>query len=98
MKNKKFIELKKMTITNEEIVIKRKNKNIIIPINNIKDMRYTKRTFLNYLLIYGLSVSPGWLDIRFNNKIGWRKGIAIRIKYSDLEKFPENIFSKIDIS
>lgn len=98
MKNKKIIELKKMIITNEEIVIKRKNKNIIIPINNIKDMRYTKRTFLNYLLIYGLSVSPGWLDIRFNNKIGWRKGIAIRIKYSDLEKFPKNIFSKIDIS
>ena len=28
MKNKKIIELKKMTITNEEIVIKRKNKNI----------------------------------------------------------------------
>lgn len=98
MKNKKIIELKKMIITNEEIVIKRKNKNIIIPINNIKDMRYTKRTFLNYLLIYGLSVSPGWLYIRFNNKIGWRKGITIKIKYSDLEKLPENVFSKIDIS
>ncbi len=87
-----------MTITNEEIVIKRKNKNIIIPINNIKDMRYTKRTFLNYLLIYGLSVSPGWLYIRCNNKIGWRKGITIKIKYSDLEKFPKNVFSRIDIS
>lgn len=87
-----------MTITNEEIVIKRKNKNIIIPINNIKDMRYTKRTFLNYLLMYGLSVSPGWLYIRFNNKISWRKGIAIKVKYSDLEKFPENVFSRIDIS
>ncbi len=95
MKNKKIIELKKMTITNEEIVIKRKNKNIIIPINNIKDMRYTKRTFLNYLLMYG---SPGWLYIRFNNKIGWRKGIAIKVKYSDLVKFPENVFSRIDIS
>lgn len=98
MKNKKIIELKKMIITNEEIVIKRKNKNIIIPINNIKDMRYAKKTLLNYLLIYGLSVSPGWLFIRFIHKIGWRKGIAIRIKYSDLEKFPKNIFSKIDIS
>ncbi len=87
-----------MIITNEEIVIKRKNKNIIIPISNIKDMRYTKRTFLNYLLIYGLSVSPGWLYIRLNNKIGWRKGITIKIKYSDLEKFPENVFSRIDIS
>ena len=98
MKKQKIIELKKMTITNEEIVIKRKNKNIIIPINNIKDMRYTKRTFLNYLLMDGLSVSPGWLYIRFNNKIGWRKGIAIKVKYSDLEKFPENVFSRIDIS
>lgn len=98
MKNKNNIELKKLIITNEEIVIKRKNKNIIIPISNIKDMRYTKRTFLNYLLIYGLSVSPGWLYIRFNNKIGWRKGITIKIKYSDLEKFPENVFSRIDIS
>lgn len=98
MKNKKIIVLNKMTITNEEIVIKRKNKNIIIPINNIKDMRYTKRTFLNYLLIYGLSVSPGWLYIRFNNKIGWRKGITIKIKYYDLKKFPENVFSRIDIS
>ena len=45
MKNKKIIELKKMTITNEEIVIKRKNKNIIIPINNIKDMRYAKKHY-----------------------------------------------------
>lgn len=98
MKNKNNIELKKLIITNEEIFIKRKNKNIIIPISNIKDMRYTKRTFLNYLLIYGLSVSPGWLYIRFNNKIGWRKGITIKIKYSDLEKFPENVFSRIDIS
>lgn len=98
MKKQKIIELKKMTITNEEIVIKRKNKNIIIPINNIKDMRYTKRTFLNYLLMDGLSVSPGWLYIRFNNKIGWRKGIAIKVKYSDLEKFPENVFLRIDIS
>lgn len=98
MKNKNNIELKKLIITNEEIVIKRKNKNIIIPISNIKDMRYTKRTFLNYLLIYGLSVSPGWLYIRFNNKIGWRKGTTIKIKYSDLEKFPENVFSRIDIS
>lgn len=98
MKKQKIIELKKMTITNEEIVIKRKNKNIIIPINNIKDMRYTKRTFLNYLLMDGLSVSPGWLYIRFNNKTGWRKGIAIKVKYSDLEKFPENVFSRIDIS
>lgn len=98
MKKQKIIELKKMTITNEEIVVKRKNKNIIIPINNIKDMRYTKRTFLNYLLMDGLSVSPGWLYIRFNNKIGWRKGIAIKVKYSDLEKFPENVFSRIDIS
>lgn len=98
MKKQKIIELKKMTITNEEIVIKRKNKNIIIPINNIKDMRYTKRTFLNYLLMYGLSVPPGWLYIIFNNKIGWRKGIAIKVKYSDLEKFPKNVFSRIDIS
>ncbi len=98
MKKQKIIELKKMTITNEEIVIKRKNKNIIIPINNIKDIRYTKRTFLNYLLMDGLSVSPGWLYIRFNNKIGWRKGIAIKVKYSDLEKFPENVFLRIDIS
>lgn len=98
MKKQKIIELKKMTITNEEIVVKRKNKNIIIPINNIKDMRYTKRTFLNYLLMDGLSVSPGWLYIRFNNKIGWRKGIAIKVKYSDLEKFSENVFSRIDIS
>ena len=87
---------KKILITNEKIIIRKPN--IIIPISNIKDMRYAKKTLSNYLLIYGLSVSPGWLFIRFIHKIGWRKGIAIRIKYSDLEKFPENIFSKIDIS
>ena len=49
-------------------------------------------------MIYGLAVSPGWLYIRFINKIGWRKGIAIKIKYSDLEKIPEKVFSKIYIS
>lgn len=98
MKSKKSIKLKKIIFTNEEIIIKRKNKNLIIPISNIKDIRYTKKTFLNYILIYGLAVSPGWLYIRFINKIGWRKGIAIKIKYSDLEKIPEKVFSKIYIS
>ena len=45
MKSKKSIKLKKIIFTNEEIIIKRKNKNLIIPISNIKDIRYTKKLF-----------------------------------------------------
>lgn len=61
-------------------------------------MQYTGKTFLNYLLIYGLSVAPGWLQISFINRIGWRKGYALKIKYDDLKKLPQKLLEKIVIN
>ena len=81
-----------------EIIIKRKKEEFKISIDNIKNMQYTRKTFLNYLLIYGLSVSPGWVQINFVNRIGWRKGYSLKIKYEDLKKFPKELLEKIEIN
>ena len=90
--------LKNITFNKSEIVINRKKGQIRIAIDNIKNIQYTRKTFLNYLLIYGLSVFPGWLQINFINRIGWRRGYAIKIKYEDLKRFPKEILDKIVIN
>ncbi len=90
--------LKNITFNKNEIIIDRKKEQIKISIDNIKNIRYTCKTFLNYLLIYGLSVSPGWLQINFVNRIGWRKGYALKIKYEDLKKLPKELLEKIEIT
>ncbi|MDE6660810.1 MAG: hypothetical protein K2J93_03165 [Anaeroplasmataceae bacterium] len=92
------MDLKKVQFTSKEMIIKKKKDNFIIPLDNIKEMEYTKKTFLNYLLIFGLSVSPGWLQIKFKNKIEKRKSYSLKIKYEDLQKFPKEIFSTIEIN
>ncbi len=93
---KSFV-FKNITFNKNEIIIDRKKEQIKIPIDNIQMMRYTRKTFLNYFLINGLSVSPGWLQIYFINRIGWRKGYAIKIKYDDLKLLPKGLFEKIEI-
>lgn len=90
--------LKNITFNKSEIVINRKKGQIRIAIDNIKNIQYTRKTFLNYLLIYGLSVFPGWLQINFINRIGWRRGYALKIKYEDLKRFPKEILDKIVIN
>lgn len=90
--------LKNITFNKDEIIIDRKKEHIKISIDNIKMMQYTRKTFLNYLLIYGLSVSPGWLKISFINRIGWRKEYAFKIKYNDLKKLPKELLEKIEIN
>ncbi len=89
---------KNITFNKNEIIIDRKKEKIRISIDNIKNMQYTRKTFLNYLLIYGLNVSPGWLQINFVNRIGRRKGYALKIKYEDLKNFPKELLKKIVIN
>lgn len=90
--------LKNITFNKNEIIIDRKKEQIKISTDNIKNIQYTRKTFLNYLLIYGLNVSPGWLQINFVNRIRWRKGYALKIKYEDLKKLPKELLEKIVIS
>ena len=89
---------KNITFNKNEIIIDRKKEKIRISIDNIKNMQYNRKTFLNYLLIYGLNVSPGWLQINFVNRIGRRKGYALKIKYEDLKNFPKELLKKIVIN
>lgn len=97
IENEKSVKLKKITVSKEKIVVKKGRKDIIIPVNNIKYMTYSKRTLINYLFIFGLLVPPGYLLIRFNNEFNAKKQMVIKIKYMDLVKIPKNILSNIEI-
>lgn len=98
MINEIKVDLPKVAFTSTEMIIKRKKNDFIIPLNNIKEIHYTKKSFLNYLLIYGLTVYPGWLQVNFKAKMGKRKNYSIKIKYKDLLKFPKQFYELIDIS
>ena len=97
MGEKILLDLKNVTFTENKIIIKKKRNNIWIEYVNIKDSIYCKKSFINYLFMYGSNVPPGWLLINFKDKISWRKGIAFKIKYDDLIKLPKNILSILSI-
>lgn len=96
--NKKIIlKLKKVIFTESEIIVKNKKEDITILYNNIKYTSYYKKNFINYLLIYVLDVSPGWLLIKFKEKISNKKSIMFKISYNDLMKLPKKILDILKI-
>ena len=97
--NKKIIlELKKVIFTESEIIVKNKKEDVTILYSNIKYTSYHKKNFINYLLIYGLDVAPGWLLIKFKEKISNRKAIMFKIDYEDLMKLPKKILEILEIN
>ena len=93
-----ILELKKVIFTESEIIVKNKKEDVIILYNNIKYTSYHKKNFINYLLIYGLDVAPGWLLIKFKEKISNRKAIMFKIDYKDLMKLPKKILEILEIN
>ena len=69
MNKRVILELKKVIFTESEIIVKNKKENVTVLYSNIKYTSYHKKNFINYLLIYGLDVAPGWLLIKFKEKI-----------------------------
>ena len=98
MNKKVILELKKVIFTDNEIIVKNKKEDVVISYSNIKYTSYHKKNFINYLLIYGLDVAPGWLLIKFKEKISNRKAIMFKIDYDDLMKLPKKILEILGIN
>ena len=95
------LQLKKSIFNPTEIVLLRKKGDIIINIADIKQMEYTKPTFLNYFFASGLfpgGTFPGYLKIWLNKKINKSKSYFMKIKYKDVLKLPEVYLRIIDPS
>lgn len=91
--------LKKAKFTSEEIIIFKKKSNLIIPLENIKWLEYTKPSFWNYFFASAFFPGgnfPGYLTIQFKKKIGRWKGYHVRMKYEEFLKLPDP-FKKIDL-
>jgi hypothetical protein len=91
------LELKKAIFYPTEIALLRKKGDIIIRINDIEWIEYTKPTFLNYFFASGLfpgSTFPGYLNIHLNKKINKSKSYFVKIKNRDFPKLPK-VYRKI---
>ena len=89
--------LKNITFTKDEVIINKKKKQIKCPIDNIKQIDYTRITFFNYLFMYGFGYPPGWFQIIFKNRVGRTYGYGFFVKYSDLKKLPKGFLKKVTI-
>lgn len=97
MNKKVILELKKVIFTENEIIVKNKKEDVVISYSNIKYTSYHKKNFINYLLIYGLDVAPGWLLIIFKEKILNKKSIMFKMNYNDLMRLPKIILDILKI-
>lgn len=90
------IEFKRAIFTSDQIIIKKKKQNIIIPLSKVDRMLYAKFSIKNYLSLgFGDTHATNALYIYLNEKINKRKMYCFFIKYDDLIKIPKNIFKKI---
>lgn len=97
MEDNIILELKKVIFTGNGIIVKTRKNNIHILYENIKHTSYHKKNFINYLLIYGLDIAPGWMMIKLKEKISRRDTIIFKIGYKDLMKLPKKILDILSI-
>ena len=76
------IESKKAIFTSDQIIIKKRKKNIVIPLDKVDRMLYAK-------------FAPGVLYIHLKEKINNKKMYCFYIKYENIIKVPKNIYKKI---
>jgi hypothetical protein len=96
MEKTKEIELKKAIFTTNQIIIKKRKENIIIPLMKIDRILYAKPTFKNYLLLgFGDTKIVGALYIYLKEKINRKQMYCFHIKYNDVIRIPHDIFKKI---
>ena len=86
-----LLETKKAIFTKNNILVKNRKGNIVIEYSNIKMTSYHKKNLFNFIFAQGLDIAPGWLLIRFKEKIGKRKAIAFKIEHEELLKLPNKI-------
>ncbi len=90
--------LKNITFTKNEVIINKKRNKLKCPVDNIKQIKYTRITFINFLLAYfSTGYSPGWFQISFKNRVGRIYGYGFFVKYSDLKKLPKEFLEKVTI-
>lgn len=90
------IEFKRAIFSTNQIIIKKRKQNIIIPLVKVDKLLYAKFSIKNYLSLgFGDWRTTGGLYIYLNEKINNKKMYCFFIKYDNLTKIPENIFNKI---
>jgi hypothetical protein len=97
MKEKVILELEKVTFTNKKIIVKTRKKEVVIEYDNVKEGSYNKKNFFNYLLMQASNYPPGWLFIKFKNKIGKRSSIVFKIEHEELLKLPNEIVNALTL-
>ena len=97
MNERVILELEKVTFTNKKLIVKTRKGDVVIEYDNVKEGEYRKKNFINYLTIQGAIYPPGWLFIKFKNKIGRRSSIAFKIKHEDLLKLPNEIVTALTL-
>ena len=91
------IEFKKAIFTSNQIIIKKKKENIVIPITKVDKLLYAKFSIKNYLSLgFGDYRTTGALYIYLNEKINNKNMYCFFIKYNNLKQIPENIYKKIE--
>ena len=90
------IEFKKAIFTSNQIIIKKKKQNIIIPLTKVDRLLYAKFSIKNYLSLgFGDYRTTGALYIYLNEKINNKKMYCFFIKYDNLVRIPENILKMV---
>lgn len=90
------IEFKKAIFTSNQIIIKKKKNNIVIPLTKVDKLLYAKFSIKNYLSLgFGDYRTAGALYIYLSEKINNKNMYCFFIKYDNLVQIPENIFKKI---
>ncbi len=72
----------------EKIILLKRKGNIVINIENIKELYYTKPSLLNYLTATGGLDYPQRLFILLKNKINKKRLYYVKIKYKEIYKLP----------
>lgn len=86
------IEFKKAIFTSDQIIIKKKKQNIIIPLTKVDRLLYAKFSIKNYLSLgFGDYRTTGALYIYLNEKNNNKNMYCFFIKYDNLVRIPENI-------
>ena len=93
----KSFSLKNITFTKDEVIINKKKKQIKCPVDNIKQINYTRITFINFLLAYCTDYQPGWFQITFKNRVDKMYSYGFFVKYSALKKLPKEFLEKVTI-
>ena len=91
--------MKKVKFNSSEFILLRKNVSIVINIDDIEEMEYTRPTFFNYFFASGLfpgGTFPGYLKISLNKKINKSKTYFIKINRKQILQLPKVYLKKID--